>query len=170
MQRERQKQAARSSYMAATKAAATLVACAYHERDRLLRYQAFKAWHAPVSNDTSQKKREDNIPRPSLDDSVVNVYHCRHDHSREHNHRCGGKVEMSIRERKSLGNHGVVCAMCAQYCGCGRLGCGNDPGARNQLCRVVDGEVVVDESWCKEQRRWAAMEEEEAEHDDDDDW
>ena len=71
---------------------------------------------------------------------------------------------MSIADRKKEVN-GVICALCASFCGCGRRGCGTESGGKMQ--RVVKGEVMIDERWCREQRRWAALEEEEMQDDDD---
>jgi len=173
-QRESAQSIAKSTLMAATNAAAALVACAYHERDRHLRYKAFKAWmSAPLAASPSLSRPEAPRSPPSglLDEGSMNLYECRHQHTTagEDHGLCGGQVEMSIRDRKSLGmSHGsVICETCAKNCGCGRRGCGADPEARQKLYRVIQGDVSVDEPWCKEQRRFAAMEAEEGVHDED---
>ena len=156
---------AEAHLVAVTKTAAVLVAAVYHERERFLRTKAFRYWHDPH---TGGDRHGRVAPEPtSVTKAEVGhkLYHCRHDVHKlgEHSAKCGGMVEMTIKERKALSEQGgaVVCLLCAVHCGCGRPGCGE--GAEG-LHRVVDGEVRIDEKWCKEQRRWAAMEAEEMTH------
>ena len=87
-------------------------------------------------------------------------YNCRHNSRLSGDANfvgCRGTVQISSDERRR--HHDVVCKLCSKYCGCGRLDCGLE-ACSGELCRVVSGVVQPDERWCKEERRWAAIEEE----------
>jgi len=154
---------------ARTSAAAILIAQLIHEVRRAQRRRGFHNW--VMLNKAKAATSTDNVVLDSdllYDKDGIRSYPCRHAQKKvgEQAGQCNGVVRMKHAERKKCKIGGVICHACAQFCGCGRSGCGSNNTERKQT-RIVDGAVTLDATWCKEQRRWAAMEEEEEDDDGD---
>jgi len=161
------KRAARAAVLAvqrqaASSAAASMVSLCISDRYRAQRAWFFYLW---LGNQIERPSTQEDTPSESPNQQ--NQQHkCRH-HSRIESKGDGspeviGCFGLMDAEDANLKPGQVVCEVCAQWCGCGRPGCGHNPEADSM--RVLHQKPVVDRRWCRQERRWAALEQEEWHH------